>query len=229
MRFLLITLFCLVTVWATPLWAIAASSAHSPQEVAAELQKRYDNMSSLAFDFYQHTSGSVTGRPKTGKGHAKFLKQDKKALMRWDYTEPSIQVLTSDGITFSMYFEELNQQIITPAEKLESDITYAFFIGKGKLAKDFEIVEADPHTKEIPIDATEAQVIKLIPKKRQSQIQDIHIWVTDNALIGRLQIRDHFDTVTTLSFGNMEVDTLTTVKPGIFRFSPPTDTEIIAQ
>ena len=229
MRFLFIFLFFAITLFTTPLFTADLSATESPEQIADRLQKKYDNMSSLVFDFYQHTEGNVTGRPKVGKGNAKFLKKDGRVLMRWDYTEPAVQVLISDGITFSMYFEEMNQQIITSAETLESDITYAFFTGKGKLTEDFEILPPDEHTKEALIDAQKAQVIKLIPKKPQSQMQSIHVWVTDDSLIGRLQIRDHFDTVTTLSFDNMEIDTLVEVAIDFFTFNPPAGTEIISQ
>ena len=171
----------------------------------------------------------MTGRPQTGEGHAKFLKQDDLSFMRWDYTLPAQQVLTSDGVTFSMYFAEMNQLIVTPAKNLESDITYSFFTGKGKLEEDFEILAPDAASMALFADLDDIEVIKLIPKKDQSQVQDIHIWVTGDSLISRIQIRDHFDTVTVLSFTNLEVDTLTAKDLEGFRFIAPQDAEVIKQ
>lgn len=198
---------------------------------AQKLQNRYDKMSSLVFDFYQHTQGNITGRPKVGKGTAKFLKKNNKAFMRWDYNEPSKQVLTSDGVFFSMYFEEMNQQIVTPAENLESDITYSFFTGKGKLVEDFNILPPDDHTKETITDTDKVTIIKLIPNKSETQVQDIHLWVREDSIISRIQLRDHFDTVTTLSFENIEIDTLNDAQASsvLFHFTPPEGTEIIQQ
>lgn len=220
-------------------FCLGTANSFANQPVAAEellntakkLQTRYDTMSSLVFDFYQHTQGSVTGRPKTGKGAAKFLKRNNQALMRWDYNEPSRQVLTSDGTIFSMYFEEMNQQIVTPAENLESDITYSFFTGKGNLVEDFNILPPDDHTKETITNSDTVTIIKLIPTTSESQVQDIHLWVREDSLISRIQIKDHFDTVTTLSFGNIEVDTLSDVpaSSALFQFDPPAGTEIIQQ
>lgn len=210
---------------------VPATIASTPNATALRLQQRYDAMQSLTFDFFQHTEGAMAGRPQTGQGHAKFLKTDQKALMRWDYTEPETQVLTSDGITFSMYFQGLNQLIVTPAKNLESDITYSFFTGKGKLNEDFDILEADPENAAIFSEAEGLEVIKLIPKKSQSQVQDIHIWVTENSLIARIQIRDHFDTITVLSLSNIEADTLSKNKDTLasFKFTPPKDAEVIEQ
>lgn len=225
----LIALFCCTL--ASNSFASQATTPENLLTTVEKLQSRYDTMSSLVFDFYQHTQGSVTGRPKVGKGAAKFLKADSKSFMRWDYNEPSKQVLTSDGTVFSMYFEEMNQQIVTPAENLESDITYSFFTGKGNLIEDFDILAPDEHTKETITDSDKVTIVKLVPNKSESQVQNIHLWVREDALISRIQIKDHFDTVTTLSFGNIEVDTLKDIQTAraLFHFDPPAGTEIIQQ
>lgn len=225
---LLLSLFIFCALPA-PIFAKTVGEQQTPITTATRLQHRYDAMKSLTFDFFQHTQGSMTGRPQTGEGHAKFLKQDDRSFMRWDYTLPAKQILTSDGITFSMYFEEMNQLIVTPAKNLESDITYSFFTGKGKLEEDFEISEPDATSVALFSDLDDIKVIKLTPKKDQSQVQDIHIWVTEDSLIGRIQIRDHFDTVTVLSFTNLVVDTLTAGDLESFQFIAPEDAEVIKQ
>ena len=147
-----------------------------PENIAERLQSRYDKIKSLTFNFIQNSSGDITGRPRRGTGKAAFLKLDGKSYMRWDYTNPDQQVLTSDGELFSMYFAKLQQMIITPADRLEADLTYSFFTGKGILKKDFHIRPADEEFQ--PANESEFKVIKLIPKTAQSQVQDIHLWVT---------------------------------------------------
>lgn len=221
----------LILVFVLPSTLYAQSPKTEEERVAARLQARYDSMKSLEFLFYQQTQGSVNGRPQIGQGQAAFLKSKNNAYMRWDYLSPDTQVLISDGVLFKMYFEELNQMIVTPATALESDITYSFFTGKGKLEQDFSILPADIDITTGLTESTPSTIIKLIPKKEQSQVQDVHLWVTKDSLMNRIQIRDHFGTTTILSFSDIEVDSITNSPASLnrFDFEPPVGTEIIEQ
>ncbi len=209
-----------------------AGPAEYPDDIAARLQQRYDTMRSLTFNFHQDIRGEMTGRPRQGSGQATFLKNNGKARMRWDYVSPDRQVLISDGVTFSMYFASLKQLIISPAEKLDTDLTYSFFAGKGTLKRDFHIRPADEEYQ--ADDEGMLKVIKIIPKTQQSQVQDIHLYVAADSLIRRIMIRDHFSTVTVLNLSDIEVDKVTSGKnpeqvKAIFTFVPPEGTEIIHQ
>jgi outer membrane lipoprotein carrier protein len=206
-------------------------SIEYPEDIAQRLQARYDKIGSLAFSFIQNSSGDMTGRPRKGSGRASFVKLNGKRYMRWDYAIPDKQVLVSDGELFSMYFAELQQMIISPADTLEADLTYSFFTGKGTLKNDFHIRPADEEYQ--GENNAEFQVIKLIPKTAQSQVQDIHLWVTADSLIRRISIRDHFDTLTVLNLSDIEIDALAGRNPrellSFFSFVPPEGTEIIRQ
>jgi hypothetical protein len=64
-------------------------------------------------------------------------------------------------------------------------------------------------------------------------VQDIHLWASEESLIRRLTIRDHFGTITVLNLSDIEADSLEQTSPeelaAIFSFSPPQGTEIINQ
>lgn len=207
------------------------SGTEAPVDIAKRLQARYDKVGSISFNFIQNTSGEMTGRPRRGAGRAAFVKLESKSYMRWDYISPDKQVLISDGELFSMYFAKLQQMIVTQADTLDANLTYSFFTGKGVLLRDFDIRPADQGFS--AASDAEFKVIKLIPKKTQSQIQDIHLWVTTTSLIRRINIRDHFGTVTVLNLSDIEVDGLIGKDPQelltFFSFVPPEGTEIIRQ
>lgn len=215
-----------------PVFSSATVTAESPQAVATRLQDRYNTIGSLSFDFIQDTRGQLSGRPKKGSGQAFFVKDGDDKIpgkMRWNYSAPDKQVLVSDGVNFSMYFASLEQMIITPAEALQQDLTYSFFTGSGNLLEDFTILA--PEQSDSSQENT--AIIKLIPKAKQSQVAAIHLWVTDDSLIRRIEILDHFDTLTVLNFSNLKVDSLDTdnadLMKKLFSFTPPDDTEIIHQ
>lgn len=209
-----------------------AGQVEYPEDIAARLQARYDSMQSLNFNFFQDIQGEMTGRPRQGSGRAIFLKNMDKARMRWDYVSPDQQVLISDGVVFSMYFSNLKQLIISPAEQLDADLTYSFFTGKGVLKRDFHIRPANEDEQSTNED--EFKIIKIIPKTPHSQVQDIHLYVTNTSLIRRIKIRDHFGTITVLNLSDIEVDQVTIGKSpqeldALFTFVPPPGTEVIRQ
>jgi len=202
----------------------------SPEDTATRVQLRIDKIQSLSFNFYQQTRGEMTGRPRKGSGKAIFFKKDGNSRMRWDYSSPDKQVLISDGAVFSMYFDDLKQMIVTPAENIKNDLTYSVFTGRGNLKNDFHILPPDGETGN---NNEEFQVIKLVPKEPHSQVQDIHVWITESSLIRRMSIRDLFGTITVLNFSDIQVDSLVGTDEktlqSLFSFIPPEDTEIIEQ
>jgi outer membrane lipoprotein carrier protein len=224
---ILLVLLCVVL----PVGVQGADNSEYPEDIADRLQARYDKIDSLTFNFTQSTSGEMSGRPRKASGRAAFVKIEDKSYMRWDYTSPDKQVLVSDGEFFSMYFAKLEQMIISPAESLDADLTYAFFTGRGVLTTDFHIrpAEEDFQSENSP----EFNVIKLIPKTTQSQVQDIHLWATHDSLIRRINIRDHFGTITVLNLSDIETNALADKDPkellSFFSFVPPEGTEIIRQ
>ncbi len=207
-----------------------SSQAETPVEAATRLQNKYDTIQSLSFDFVQQTRGQLTGRPKTGRGRAYFVKNTNPGKMRWNYTDPDRQVLVSDGETFSMYFESLQQMIVTPAASLEQDLTYSFFTGSGNLLADFDISTGDS---KMTNPEEQTVVIKLTPKIKQTQVASIQLWITEDSLIRRIEILDLFDTITVLNFSNLQINAMDlndkAMLAKLFSFTPPENTEIIQQ
>lgn len=242
-RLLWLLLLCLpVTSFLLPASCPAASleSEETPEYTAQRLQQKYDQIKSLSFHFSQKTEGELSGRTQQGSGTAKFVKGKKEkgkretiGKMRWEYTAPEKQVLISDGVDFSMYFAKLQQMIVSPAEAMRADITYSFFIGTGNLLKDFIISSPNPDFIPKKEDSGKFTVIKLRPRENQSQVSEIHLWVTADSLIERMDILDHFDTSTSLVLSHLEINTLnpddSKAMETLFTFTPPEGTEIIYQ
>jgi outer membrane lipoprotein carrier protein len=223
------TTLLLIALWASFQSLPPAAAAEDPHSIALKLQAVYEDTAGLVADFRQHTVMSMGNRGKSGSGTVVFLKPGR---MRWDYYAPDRQILISDGRTITMYFEKNKQMIVTAAkEYLQSDVTYAFFAGRGNIMEDFTISAAD----ELEDSATAGQVIKLVPKVAQPQISRLYVWVAlDTSLITRIRMVDHFDTVTDLYFDNIKrfraKDTKEPVlDPQLFTFTPPPGTEIIHQ
>jgi outer membrane lipoprotein carrier protein len=227
LRLVLLSFFLLA------LFAEAASAqAEYPIDIARRLQNRYDHLASLNFRFDQKVTGQMAGRDKAASGEAWFLKSPDGGRMRWNYTSPQ-QVLIRDGQEFFMYFKDMKQMIISSADSLDQELTYSFFSGRGNLERDFHILPADTEYGIQDYQNAAKKIIKLVPKKEQAQVEDIHLWVGADSLIERIVIRDHLDTRTTLTLSAIRPDALAGLTPAavkqLFSFTPPAGTEIIRQ
>ncbi|HSR35662.1 MAG TPA: outer membrane lipoprotein carrier protein LolA [Desulfurivibrionaceae bacterium] len=204
---------------ALPVMAMAAEP--TPAEVAQRLQQAYDRTTSFSARFEQRTTVPMSNRTRKGSGTVVFQKPYK---MRWDYQQPETQVLVSDGKKVSLYMAASRQLMVRAMDEyLQSDVTYAFFSGRGRIVRDFTVAAA-PAEKQLP----GALAIKLTPKTTHPQVDYLYLWVDPQQyFITRLEVVDQFGSVTTLSFSGIEINPA--VGGATFQFTPPAGTEILAQ
>jgi len=214
-KFMPVLLLC----WLVPV-IIGEAAELTPQEKVAGLQAAYEATTSFAADFTQLTTTKLSRRERHGEGS---LVIKKPGLIRWDYQEPDRQVIICDGERISMYFAEAEQMIVMPAKDyLQSDVTYAFFAGNGDILRDFEISAAgDDYCCGTPPD------LMLTPKKPHPQVEYLYLWLNKDFLINRMQIADHYGSITDLTFTDLKLNP--PVQPGRFEFVPPPGTDIVEQ
>ncbi|MFA6464236.1 MAG: outer membrane lipoprotein carrier protein LolA [Desulfurivibrionaceae bacterium] len=194
-------------------------AALTPLELAQKLQSRYEETKTMTADFKQSTSVPMSTRKRLGSGKVVISKPGR---IRWDYLAPDKQVLISDGKKVSMYVANSAQMIVQPVSQyINSDVTYAFFAGTGNIVRDFKVLPP-----ERPGDAG-LKAIKLVPKTAHPQVDYLHVWIDENFMVRRLEIVDHFGSITDLAFSNIRRNE--PVSPDVFVFTPPLGTEIIEQ
>ncbi|MCW5214746.1 outer membrane lipoprotein carrier protein LolA [Desulfobulbus sp. US5] len=210
----------------------AAEAAEVPLEQLEKIQQFYRNLTSLSFDFKQITNSN--GRTREGAGNSIFYRPSSTSpgIMRWDYNKPGKQIILNDGKELSIYTEKDKQLLIMSAQKMQSDITYSFFVGKRDLKEDFTLLPADSRFTGKK-NAQSDIAVQLIPKQPHGQIKSLHFWFDKNSKIRRLLMEDHFETTTDLIFNNIKFNALpadssqTTAE--LVRLNLPSDTEIIRQ
>jgi outer membrane lipoprotein carrier protein len=201
----------LVLITLTPL-AIAAESlpTDSPTALVVQLQKKYQQLRSLEFDFTQFTQ--TGGRVKQGSGNATFYRPtgatpSGKGIMRWNYLAPTPQTITNDGRELSIYTPQDRQLIISPVQDLEADITYALFTGTRDMLDAFTVSQGDAQfTLNQP--PANAQSALLTPREPHPQLKRVQLWLSRDNVLHRLLMEDHFGALTELSFSNMRFNTL---------------------
>jgi outer membrane lipoprotein carrier protein len=212
--------------------ALANEEPTMPLEIAVNLSEHLGQLSSLSFTFTQQTMDQISGRTKQASGHAYFVKNQNNTRMRWNYQAPDRQVIISDGKELVMYFENLNQMIIAPADTLQQDVTYSFFTGAKNIEDEF-IVSEGGEIVEGSLDSPLYDVIRLEPRSTESQVQNIRLWIMALKHIQRIEIVDNFETKTIINISNIEENSITGEDvpqlKDLFSFTPPPGTEIIRQ
>lgn len=207
---LCLILTILMLYFASP---VAAASPPTPEQQVTQLQKQYQQLHSLEFNFSQTTQNS--GRIKQGTGNAVFYRltdtsspaSTKQGIMRWNYTGALEQTIINDGTTLSIYTPKDKQLIISPAHDLETDITYAIFTGTKKLVDEFIAAQGDASflLNEPPKDL---ESVLLTPRQPHPQIKRVQLWFTSSLIIDRLLMEDHFGAMTELKFTNIRLNAL---------------------
>ncbi|NTV13687.1 MAG: outer membrane lipoprotein chaperone LolA [Desulfobulbaceae bacterium] len=198
----------------------AGAAAISAEDIARKLQETYEKSATFQADFTQTSSLQQSRRQRNGEGSMIIAKP---GLMRWDYRQPDKQVFLCDGQTMSMYFAQAAQMMVMPAkEYLQSDVTYAFFLGTGDILRDFE-----PRLPKADYCCGESPALQLFPRLEHGQVEHLDVWLDERSLVRRLKIADHFGSVTELNFTNIRLNQK--IDRNVFKFTPPANTEIVKQ
>ncbi len=220
-----VLLFAL-TLLIVPCMPHSSFSATSPQGLelkVVQLQRKYQKLQSLEFDFSQSTATS--GRVKQGSGNAVFYRPTAPSgtvsptgngVMRWNYLEPTVQTIINDGKELSLYTPQDKQLIVSPAQEMESDITYAIFTGTKNLLDEFEAAPPDRlFVLNDPPPGFEA--ILLTPRQPHPQLKRIQLWLGGDLTIHRLLMEDHFGALTELTFNRVRFNTLPASDPQLLQ------------
>jgi outer membrane lipoprotein carrier protein len=214
-RTLYIVLVLLIALGGTSASIFAASTKGLSDKVV-QLQKKYQNLRSLEFDFSQSTS--TNGRMKQGSGNALFYRPVAQpggsspaanGIMRWNYMEPTAQTIINDGKELSIYTPQDKQLIISPAQDIESDITYAIFTGTRSLLDEFETAPPDKLFV-LNNPPTGFDAVLLTPRKPHPQVKRVQLWLGGDMTIHRVLMEDHFGALTELTFNRVRFNTLPT-------------------
>jgi outer membrane lipoprotein carrier protein len=191
----------------------SAEAAPGLEQRVQQLQKKYQQLRSLEFDFSQSTQ--TGGRVKQGAGNAIFFRPvapgssagTSPGIMRWNYIEPTAQTIINDGKELSIYTPQDKQLIVSPAQDMESDLTYAIFTGTKSLLDEFVVTPAD---KLFFLNDPPAgfEAILLTPLHPHPQVKRVQLWLNGDFTIHRLLMEDHFGALTELTFTRVRLNTL---------------------
>ena len=197
----------------------SASQTLPLDELAAKIQKVYDNTVDFRANFIQEATIKSIDRTTREEGTV-YLKKPERML--WNYTKPSMKKLIINPRKAWLYMPDDNIVYVQDAKKvLSSKMTIRFLTGIGKLKDDFEI--AFPGTG--PMDTKGNYVITLTPHGYEAGIKTLLITVDkDTFRIVECVFTDMYDNITRLSFSDIRFNN--NPPDELFDFTPPPGVEI---
>jgi len=215
----------LVFLGVSILWILAETSwarqttleSHHLERLVDILQKRYDQTGSIAAHFNQKTFAVGDTEGVSAQGQVYFKRPH---LMRWEYEKPAKQLIVTSGDQVYIYEVEAKQVTVIPRRQfLSSEISRAFFFGKGDLRHDFNIAPPPPE-----LDNPDWSLC-LIPKKRIPQLKKLLITLDPHShLVSRIIIEDQMGGRTIIGFSDIRLNPR--LSPSLFRFSIPKGVEV---
>jgi outer membrane lipoprotein carrier protein len=177
------------------------------------LQRHYRETRSFSAKFFEEIA--PVGAPKrTRTGTVYFLKPGR---MRWDFDEPSKELIVSDGTQLYNYDPELNQVVEAPlARALHSPGATEFLLGAGDVAKDFNASLLDGASNGLTN-------LKLVPK---SEGNTVELGLDSNNYdVETIRVIDQLGNVTSLKF--TDIVNNTPVSDSLFKFAVPPGADIV--
>lgn len=214
---LLLTGLCLIFPVLTP--------AQDVETIIDGVQRHYEATQDIQANFIQLSLIKSISQTKETRGLVFFQKPGK---MRWEYTEPSQQLLVSDGSTFWLYVPDDEQVIVQEAEEAYGSKTPIVFLsGMGKLQNDFYMKllpsEPDPH-----LSAEETYRLELLPKQPQPDVAKLILTVdAENYQIVHSAVYDPYGNITDVYLQDIEVNF--GLPDELFTFDIPTGVDVIRQ
>jgi outer membrane lipoprotein carrier protein len=198
------------------LGAIAGQTASpSPEDVASELQKKYDAIRDFSADFVQHHESSVLKRKREERG---TLLVKKPGKMRWQYKGPDEKVFVSDGVRMIQYLPLENRAIVGAAPS-EDQVAVFFLAGRGHITRDFNVSFAQGAP------AGDTWTLRLEPKRPQQEYDWLEVTVDRKTLrIQAFTVAEKQGSRSTFTLSNFKEN------PGLadkaFEFSIPRGAEV---
>ena len=194
-------------------------------------------------DFFQESQIASIDRIQRGQGEVSFKFQRRNitdsplAMFRWEYRQPTIQEIVSDGRTMWVYLPENGQVIESDLSQIDlhrADNPVTFLSGLGNLSRDFLIHWASPNT-----DREGNYVLELQPRRHSQLIQQLQIVVDRDAVLDYVErnrtgdlfpilattVKDPNENLTTIEFQDIRVNR--NISERFFHFNRPAGVEVV--
>jgi outer membrane lipoprotein carrier protein len=180
-----------------------------------EVEKYLSGLASWSADFKQTIDD---GHGKVVRSAAGKLSLQKPGKFRWDYTEPSEQVILADGREIWFYDKDLQQANVRDMDASLANTPAVLLSGGGPLSSQFDVTALPP--------SDGLEWYQLIPKHPDTDFQLVRIGFR-NGDLATMFLADKLNQVTQLTFSNAKRNAK--FAPDLFTFVPPPGVDVIGR
>jgi outer membrane lipoprotein carrier protein len=196
-------------------YTAAAAATDSATAAAAQVEKNLQGLSSWSADFSQTIDD---GNGKVLRSAAGHLYLQRPGKFRWDYTEPSLQLVLADGKKLWFYDKDLGQANVRDMDATLASTPAVLLSSTAPVSSQFDIKALPP--------ADGLEWYQLTPKRPDSDFQAVRIGFSGGELTQML-LADKLDQVTRLTFTKQKRNAR--FPPDLFSFTPPAGVDVIGR
>jgi len=180
-----------------------------------EVEKYLNGLASWSADFKQTIDD---GHGKVVRSAAGKLSLQKPGKFRWDYAEPSEQVILADGKEIWFYDKDLQQANVRDMDASLANTPAVLLSGSGPLSSQFDVTALPP--------SDGLEWYQLLPKHPDTDFQLVRIGFRNGGL-ATMFLADKLNQVTQLTFSNAKRNAK--FAPDLFTFVPPPGVDVIGR
>ena len=180
-----------------------------------EVEKYLSGLASWSADFKQTIDD---GHGKVVRSAAGKLSLQKPGKFRWDYSEPSEQLILADGKQIWFYDKDLQQANVRDMDASLANTPAVLLSGGGPLSSQFDVTALPP--------SDGLEWYQLIPKHPETDFQLVRIGFR-NGELATMFLADKLNQVTQLTFSNSKRNAK--FAPDLFSFVPPSGVDVIGR
>jgi outer membrane lipoprotein carrier protein len=180
-----------------------------------EVEKYLGGLATWSADFTQTIDD---GHGKVMRSAAGKLYLQKPGKFRWDYAQPSEQLILADGKQIWFYDKDLQQANVRDMNDSLANTPAVLLSGGGPLSSQFDVTALPP--------SDGLQWYQLIPKRADTDFQLVRIGFR-NSELASMFLADKLNQVTQLTFTNPKRNAK--FAPDLFAFVPPPGVDVIGR
>jgi outer membrane lipoprotein carrier protein len=194
---------------ATPPPVSASASA------AAEVEKYLSGLASWTADFEQTIDD---GHGNVLRSAAGRLYLQRPGKFRWDYSQPSEQLVLADGKQVWFYDKDLAQANVRDMDTSLASTPASLLSGNGSVSTQFNVTALGL--------SAGLQWFQLVPKHADTDFQLVRIGF-DKGELRSMFLADKLNQITQLTFSNSKRNL--PLAPDLFSFTPPPGVDVIGR
>ena len=183
---------------------------------ATDVEHYLAGLSSWSADFKQTIAD---GQGKVLRSASGKFYLERPGKFRWDYSEPSEQLILADGKQIWFYDKDLAQANVRNVDGTLASTPAMLLSGTGSVSSEFDI-------KALPNDGG-LHWFQLTPKRPNSDFQLVRIGFDKDGELATMFLADKLDQITQVSFTHPVKNPK--LAPDLFTFTPPPGVDVIGR